>query len=226
MSEWKKYPREIYDPSVSRNIFTDAEARREYSRLRTIANKRLASLERQGLDYTKAYQRAPEGGYPTIAELTPGDLRAQLGQVARFLSMKSASVTGIRAIEKATLETLQEHGYDFLNKKNIRQYMRFMEAAKRHYGDNKAFPSEEVMELFERASENPDIADPEIVQENFEYWMDANNWSEATAAEPVKSTRGTRAAKKRIAERKQKYDTRSRLSNRRQTRNTRKKGRR
>lgn len=224
MSEWKKYPREIYDASVSRNVFTDAEARKEYSHLRRLANKRLKAMERQGLDYTKAYQRAPYGGFPQLANMDPADLRAWLGDVARFLSMKTSSVRGIRDMELKTLETMNKLGYDFLNKKNIRQYMRFMQAAKEHYGDNKHFPSEEVTELYDKALERKEIADPEQVKRNFEYWMNANKWTDEEWEKAKAAKRSRTGAKRRIEKRRQDYQQNTR--GRRSTSNTRKKGRR
>ena len=60
------------------------------------------------------------------------------------------SISGWKAIEKRTVQSLQEHGYKNINKKNLKAFGNFMEKMRSAFG-NKIFPSEEVAELFDAA---------------------------------------------------------------------------
>ena len=170
----------LYQPGMSENLFSDREARAEYARLRKVANRRIARMEKAGYG-SSAIMRRYGGGFESLRGASAAAIRERLGDVASFLEKKTSSVTGQRRAVQRFVETMQELGYDFINKKNADRFGRFMEAAKRHYGNKKAFDSEQIISLFEQA-EQKKIA-PEIVAENFDYWtkqMDA-------AAMPVPS---------------------------------------
>lgn len=112
--------------------------RKEYTRLRKIANKRLNRL--QASDY-KETDLAKEyaGGFALLADVK--DLPRELTQLARFVASERSSVTGLKRIDKQTVETLQEHGYTFVNAKNVRQFGAFMEEM-RQAGLSKLYSSE------------------------------------------------------------------------------------
>lgn len=112
--------------------------KKEYSRLREIANRRLQRLqasEYKETDLAKEYA----GGFAILAEVE--DLPRELTKLARFVASERTSVTGLKRIEKQTVETLQEHGYDFVNTKNVRQFGAFMEEM-RQAGLSKLYSSE------------------------------------------------------------------------------------
>lgn len=112
--------------------------RKEYSRLREIANRRLKRLlasEYKETDLAKEYA----GGFAILAEVE--DLPRELTMLARFVASERTSVTGLKRIEKQTISTLQEHGYDFVNTKNVRQFGAFMEEM-RQAGLSKLYSSE------------------------------------------------------------------------------------
>ena len=112
--------------------------RKEYSRLREIANtrlKRLLASEYKETDLAKEYA----GGFAILAEVE--DLPRELTKLARFVASERASVTGLKRIDKQTIETLQEHGYTFVNTKNVRQFGAFMEEM-RQAGYSKLYSSE------------------------------------------------------------------------------------
>lgn len=169
---------DIYDPSVSRSVFTDSEARSEYTRLRAAANQRLNRLEAAGFKDTAAFERAPEGGFPSAGKLDDTELRNALGDVGKFMSLKSTTVRGQTEAADKMVETMQAHGYSFINDSNKFQFRNFMRAAKRHYGNKTKFDSNRVVEAFERAIANPEIASPEKVQSDFEKWTKAESWEE------------------------------------------------
>jgi len=71
---------------------TTAEINKEYSRLRSIANKRIGRLARQGL--TKNVTK-----FATIQQIKDSskwDVVSQLAEVSRFLRMKESTVTGAK----------------------------------------------------------------------------------------------------------------------------------
>ena len=112
--------------------------RKEYSRLREIANTRLKSLlasEYKETDLAKEYA----GGFAILAEVE--DLPRELTKLARFVASERTSITGLKRIDKQTIETLQEHGYTFVNTKNVRQFGAFMEEM-RQAGYSKLYSSE------------------------------------------------------------------------------------
>lgn len=71
---------------------TPSEIRKEYSRLRSIANKRIGRLAKQGL--TKNVTK-----FATIQQIKDSskwDIGSQLAEVSRFLRMKESTVTGAK----------------------------------------------------------------------------------------------------------------------------------
>ena len=112
--------------------------RKEYSRLREIANtrlKRLLASEYKETDLAKEYA----GGFAILAEVE--DLPRELTQLARFVASERTSVTGLKRIEKQTISTLHQHGYTFVNAKNVGQFGAFMEEM-RQAGLSKLYSSE------------------------------------------------------------------------------------
>lgn len=112
--------------------------RKEYSRLRKIANRRLARLqasEYKETDLAKEYA----GGFAILAEVE--DLPRELTKLARFVASERSSVTGLKRIEKQTISTLQQHGYTFVNSGNVGQFGAFMEEM-RQAGYSKLYSSE------------------------------------------------------------------------------------
>lgn len=112
--------------------------RKEYTRLRKVANKRLARL--QASEY-KDSELAKEyaGGFTILANVA--DLPRELTMLARFVASEKSSITGLKRIEKQTISTLHQHGYTFVNAKNVRQFGAFMEEM-RQAGLSKIYSSE------------------------------------------------------------------------------------
>lgn len=112
--------------------------RKEYTRLRKIANKRLARLqasEYKESDLAKEYA----GGFALLADVE--DLPRELTTLARFVASERSSVTGLKRIDKQTISTLHKHGYTFVNTKNVGQFGAFMEEM-RQAGLSKLYSSE------------------------------------------------------------------------------------
>ena len=112
--------------------------RKEYTRLRKIANKRLARLqasEYKETDLAKEYA----GGFALLADVE--DLPRELTMLARFVASERSSITGLQRIEKQSISTLHQHGYTFVNAGNVGQFGAFMEEM-RQAGYSKLYSSE------------------------------------------------------------------------------------
>ena len=116
------------DAIKNADVWTPRQIRREYSRLRDIAEKRLKRLaiaEPESYAYRHNVGKyAPARGQSTEA------LAEQMPELARFIAAKTGSVKGIRAQRNKAVATLQESGYDFVTPANIKEFGEFMEASR------------------------------------------------------------------------------------------------
>lgn len=171
--------------------WTDAEIRREYSRLRDIAQKRLQTLARN--EPASFAYRKNAGQYPAARDLTTAAIRDKLPQLARFIAAKTGTVRGIREQRNKALDTLHEHGYTFLNKSNIRQFGEFMEA----FRADKALQvvgSPVAAELFGAAKERQ--MNVEQIKEQFAMWLDALPFLQAVPPIPDRMKLDKKTGKK------------------------------
>ena len=164
------YPDEYYYPEALKSgVLTVEEMRKEYSHLRKLANQRLEALGRSEFSDHQSYLRNVGKFVPLSQIESERELIAKLYQVKKFTSARSGSVSGLRAIERQTLETARERGLTFLNKGNLRAFGEYMEEA-RARGYAKLYGSERVAELFGTATKKG--FDPDELFNDFQYWMD------------------------------------------------------
>lgn len=147
----------------------EAEARKEYQRLRRIAQKRLARFEGTQYEDTEIYKnRAIKHPFKPSSELKDvRSLQAALSDVRGFLDSERSTISGLKRIDKKTVSTLQANGYTFVNMGNIKAFGEFMEAARIKAG-RRMFASDRVAELYD-AAERKKIP-PEQLLKDFEYW--------------------------------------------------------
>ena len=116
----------------------ESALRKEYTRLRKIANKRLARLQAskyKDSELAKEYA----GGFEILANVA--DLPRELTTLARFVASERSSITGLKRMEKQSISTLHQHGYKFVNAGNVGQFGAFMEEM-RQAGYSKLYSSE------------------------------------------------------------------------------------
>lgn len=154
----------MYTVTQAPFYFTEREARAEYARLRSIAEKRIQRL--QGAGYKLQGQQT--SFRPLERGATQSDVYKSLADVSKFLSMKSSTVTGRKAQQRALVESMQERGYDFINMNNVDQFGEFMKEAKLH-DEYRGYDSEEVVELFHVAKEKH--VKPEDLAKDLDLWM-------------------------------------------------------
>ena len=167
-----KYDPEVYIPAAVRYGYLElSEARAEYSRLRSAAVKRLQRLSRtEGRMYSAYRMYGKEGFAPLPKDATPAEVGRALADVYHFLEMKTSSLKEIRTSQKKALETLNQRGYTFLNKYNIREFGEFMESARQQkvVSSNRG-GSPVIVELYETAKRLS--LPPEKIQRNFSEWL-------------------------------------------------------
>lgn len=165
-----------YDLSVQAEMFTFKEAKKEYSRLRSIARKRLERLGKSEFAGSTTYKNW-ESGFETVEKLgNERDLRKALYDVSRFLSAKTSTITGARKAQAEFVKTMQDMGYSWINKQNAQQFGEFMREVKKHE-DYKGRDSEQMVELFRTAKEKR--IDPLSLAKNYEKWFDNEKRFEA-----------------------------------------------
>lgn len=106
----KKY--ELYTP-IKMESMTEAQIRSEYSKLRSVANKRLQRLEAAGIG-----KRAIRGyKFPTIAQIegsSKSTVASELAAVSRWLGDYRSTITGERQFIAEFREMMQSKGYGSL----------------------------------------------------------------------------------------------------------------
>lgn len=121
-----KYEPNIYNPQGLQTL-TPKQIRQEYSRLRAIANKRIARLADSEWSWTEIYQRNRFGFRKLKSITSESDLRYELTKLAGFISKETSSASGLRRQRAKTIATLKERGYGFVNTENFREFTEFMD---------------------------------------------------------------------------------------------------
>lgn len=141
-------PRESYTVSSIElaGSFTYADAKKEYTRLRNIANKRLKRLAEAGYADTDIY-RANAGKYPALKTFTKErELYQHLSSLAWFISAKGSTVSGQREYEEKIRATLSEH-YGTPADMDLKKFGTFMEYMRAKYA-GKQYDSERAARVY------------------------------------------------------------------------------
>ena len=153
----------------------EAQIRKEYTRLRDISQKRLKRLAAAGYTDDQIYKKNVNKFKELKDIKSTNELAQRLSELSRFISYKGSTVAGQKAIMKKSLATLHEHGYDFVNAGNYKDFGKFMEEYRNQLLDmeydsgdaaevyrvinKKQVPVDEVKAAFERWLENADKAE-------------------------------------------------------------------
>ena len=140
----------LYTPYQMSNM-SESAIRKAYSELRSIANKRLGRLEKQGLGMTA------RTGYkfPTISNIKSSSkmtVASQLADVSKFLRDPRTTVTGEKQFLVDFKEMMTEKGYSdlVLDVEQIYRTIEFMEEI-RETNNNKVLPSGDALDALQQA---------------------------------------------------------------------------
>jgi hypothetical protein len=154
-----KYARDVYTPDGAKSL-TDRNLRKEYSRLRGIARKRLERFE--GTEWTDSeVYKINNDKYKPLSEIkSDRELRHLFSEVARFTISATGSVSGLERQRRQTLESLHDRGYDFVNKSNFRPFVEFMQYA-RTANLGRMYDSKRIADFYE-ATEKKGLSNEEL----------------------------------------------------------------
>lgn len=176
------YPYASYmDVSLMRETKTRKELIAEYRSMQTEARRRLKQLEK--IKWTResaAYERNA-GLYQERAfdlyHMTKQDIAKRMRDAAQFLGAGSSTLAGQRRARNRLIETFREEwGLDFINRNNVADFARFLEAARAHYGA--AHYSMTEMEALFRTARKDDKFDIDKIKDNFDQFVKDTKASE------------------------------------------------
>ena len=171
----------LYRLDVQAEAFTPREARAEYARLRREANRRLEVLGRSEFANLPAVKNRPQGFGALSRTASEQQIRKRLYDVARYLNLRTSSLQGAKRAQHAFIETMKEHGYDFVNKKNAAALGRFMGAIQKHK-EAKGYDSDQIVKLFKTAYGK--FIDTSTLENDFEFWLQHMDELESAPAAP------------------------------------------
>lgn len=147
ITEPKSYER--FTPYKIRKM-TESQIRSEYSKLRSVANKRLARMEKLNIG-----MKAREGfRFPTIKEIESGifSVGSMLADVSKWVSDYRSSVTGEKQFLNDFQEMFTEKGYGDLveTPEQIYTTIKFLETIREDYNDQ-LLPSGDALDALQQA---------------------------------------------------------------------------
>ena len=171
------YDANWYIPSAIKALLEagkQKEVRKEYTRLRDIAQKRLKRLEKAGLTNTAIYQ----SNYKRFKKLkdikSNSELASRLSDLARFIRDPRSTKKKLFEIRDKSLKTLHSHGYKFVNKENYYEFAKFMEEYRNKMLDME-YDSGDAADTYGITVKHE--LDPNKVQADFEFWLENIEWA-------------------------------------------------
>ena len=161
------YPYASYmDVSLMRETKTKKELLAEYKAMRDEANRRLRGLEKyKWTQESQAYQYNKDRFKGGVSRLTKEQLSKQMREAAIFLGSQTSTVQGQRRQRDRMLDTFRESwGLEFLNRRNVADFVRFLGAARAHFGAAH-YSMDEIEALFKTARREK--LDMDKIESNF-----------------------------------------------------------
>lgn len=161
------YPYASYmDVSLMRESKTKRELLAEYKAMRDEANRRLRGLEKyKWTTASQAYQYNKDRFKGGVSRLTKDQLAKQMREAAIFLGSQTSTVQGQRRQRDRMLDTFKESwGLTFLHRGNIADFVRFLGAARAHFGAAH-YSMDEIEALFRTARREK--LDMDKIESNF-----------------------------------------------------------
>lgn len=158
------------------------QMRKEYTRIRKEAKRRLSVLERNKMiDYID--------NVPEITQARgQSDLNVylELRELTQFLKNPFSKISYTRKFERDMIETMHDQGYYNINSSNIREFNNYM---KEYKGATESFlyDSDAAVEVFDEAKRLKVNYTPEEIIKNYDYMRD--NLRALREIKPVKNNK-------------------------------------
>lgn len=143
--------------------------RKEYTRVRDIARKRILRLEKSGLVTAKTAQQM-RSYIPRLRDMKQQSLPTALAGVYRFLQSPRSTVSGARLQRKISIENLNYLGLPEVNEDNADRYFRFLDEASAKEVDGKTIGSSIVLRFL--AETSTPIEEIVKLREEFDEWLE------------------------------------------------------
>ena len=169
------------------DVWTPENIESEYTRLRKIAEERLRKMAKDPIGRESYTFKRNEGRFRPASELTTGQMKVQLSEVARMITARRGTLSGIKRARRQAIKTFHEHGYDFVTEKNYSEFGEFMRAWKasrfRGYGSMVAVDFFEEALLVTGQDVDPETfkhatvrtrAESKIIADAFRDWKNDN----------------------------------------------------
>lgn len=172
-----KYEASWYTPAglkdkLDSSIGEAAQIRKEYSRLRDIAMKRIKRMSATRFAETNIYKRNYRH-YPKLKDIkSNAELAGRLADLAEFIKSPYSTVSKQKSIMQKSLTTLHEHHYNFVNEDNFIDFGKFMEEYRDQHLDE-IYDSGDAADAYGVVVKHQ--LDPEKVKEDFEFWLENIN---------------------------------------------------
>lgn len=150
--------------------YDEKSLRREYTRLRDIAQKRLARMGGTMFSESETYQQNVGMFEKTRDIKSVSQLRQSLTQLARFVMAESSTIQGQKAIMAKGIQKWHEKGYDFVNEGNWFSFTRFLEYVKSN--EKNIYSLDAAMEAYQAANEQGDTSNVELLFEEYQSTVD------------------------------------------------------
>ena len=148
--------RQITPQLIRAHAVSDETIRKEYSKMRDIAQKRIQRMA--GHPEAEATYEKYKDAFPKTKGLTREQLVHALMNVSDFLVAKRGSLTGIRLVNEETRKTLKERGIE-IPKDQLANFGRFMNAMKKALNINRGdYGSDQVADLWTELFEKGKIS--------------------------------------------------------------------
>ena len=143
------------------------DVRAEYSRMRSIVNKRLARMDNTIFEHSETYQQYRDYFKP-VRSLSPEDLQMRLSDAAKILR-EDRCIKTMRAGMNQRIETMRNNGIDFIDESNYFQFVQFMEAWRAAGYDRMYDSGDDAARAFKVVMEKH--IDPMKIATRFDDWM-------------------------------------------------------
>ena len=154
-------------------LIDDATLRKEYTRLRDIAQKRLQRLGQTEQGRNSSIYVSNVGAFPIIKNMGGKVNKYKLIKLARFVSNSMSTIKGQKAAVSKAVKSLQEYGITSIRQENIDEYGSMM-AYICDLGYDKMLYAAQAGKR-----EKVALYGPDFFSELFDTWLESENPEEA-----------------------------------------------
>lgn len=158
-------------PEILFSKYTDSELRKEYSRLRSIARKRLERMGKSEFADTKTYLKN-RNRFKQVKDIkNKTELSKMLADVYDFVSSKRSRITGLKEIRRESVETLHSHGYNFVTKENWKVFTDFMDDFQDQFARSYGSPTSDELNKWLGSELSKHRIPPDVLKNLFDQYL-------------------------------------------------------